>query len=441
MLHGLSESFLNLGIVLRQTRASSRVARAGQAFDRIRHAPGWHGAPMIVNSPPTWLGSYTQAANGAWQTGSREQAISISADGITYIRKLSAENPDLTSYRGLLANMLADEWSVFSRFLVGPPKPFRSAGRRRRLSRPAQPPTTSSLANAAFSRVRLAALLEPGFATKEFKSWNEDARHQADLAVADLRAASAKGFQGHAATSFATIRAGSRSWNARTSSPSWPRWSGQPKSRQPPRSRPPAIDSPLDRPGRLEDDRFLGELTIGLIDAIAAASDESRLEALLVQVEARRKAGNGSPMLRAGSAIHSIEDRRRALESRRSGRGQAALGSRRWLRFAPCPRMTRPVRPLLAQTATALGRITDRFAERGLWEHAEQYDRLRRAANPDGRSFHCFDSGLFALRRGDVLAYRAIADEALRVFRRARPFLDVQCLANRNAQPRRTGSA
>ena len=40
---------------------------------------------------------------------------------------------------------------------------------------------------------------------------------------------------------------------------------------------------------------------------------------------------------------------------------------------------------------------------------ADRYDRYHQAGDPENRSFRCFDSGLFALLRGDTEAYRSIA--------------------------------
>ncbi len=57
--------------------------------------------------------------------------------------------------------------------------------------------------------------------------------------------------------------------------------------------------SPLDRPGRLEEDRILGEVAIGLLVGDKGKPDEvrSRLEAILTRIEARRKSAPDSPAL------------------------------------------------------------------------------------------------------------------------------------------------
>ncbi len=284
-------------------------------------------------------------------------------------------------------------------------------------------------------RVRLAALIEPGFATKEFRSWNEDARHQADLAVADLRAASAKGFRGPA--------------DAIRRDPDWRPLLAREDVKsilaemERPAKEPPAAkvgstrdDSPLSSPGRLEDDRFLGELTIGLVDAIGAASDESRLEALLVKVEARRKAGNDSPIL--ALAARSIQLR---IGDERFKAGDLAEAKGRWdLGLAPLAKLPESVpkrQAVLAGYATDLARMVDLITQCGLWELADQYEALYRAGEPPARSYRCFDSGLLALRRGDQESWRAITEEALRDFGQADHFWTLSALrtANLSANP------
>ncbi len=277
--------------------------------------------------------------------------------------------------------------------------------------------------------MRLAALLEPGFAIKEAKSWNEEARREADLAVADLRAAAAKGFQR------VDIFRSDQGWRPllkREDVKSVLAEMERP-AREPPAAkvRTTRDDSPLDSPGRLEDDRFLGELTIGLIDAIGAASDESRLEALLIQVEARRKAGNDSPML--AQAARSIQLR---IGDECFKTGDLAEAKRLWdLGLAPLEKLpaTGPKRQaVLAGFAPALARMIDFAAARGLWELAEQYDALYRAGEPTGWTTRSFDSGLLAVRRGDEKAWRAITDKALGDFGEADHFWTFNALRTAN---------
>ena len=373
-------------------------------------------------------GSYTETANGAWQIGSREQALSITADGIAYLRKLSAENPDVTSYRGLLANMLAMNGQFFQ--VLGRNAEAVSFGRQAAETFETSPAADQmTLASAAFSRVRLAALLEPGFATKEIKSWKDEARREADLAVADLRAAAAKGFQG---VDLIRRDSGWRPLLAREDVKSLLAEMERP-AKEPAASKVQTTrqDSPLDRPGRLEDDRFLGELTIGLIDAMIAASDESSLDALLVQVEARRKAGNDSPML--AQAARSIQLR---IGDERFKAGDLAEAKRIWdLGVAPSAKLpeSEPTRQaVLAGCAPALARIVDLLTPCGLWELADQYDALYRAGEPARRSFRSFDSGLLALRRGDQQSWRAITEEALRDFGQADHYWTLNALRTAN---------
>ncbi len=427
LLHGLSESFLNVGIVLRQRghqAESLELCRRSIEYGRAGLARRPHDREFATDL----AGSYTEAANGAWQLGSREQALSIAADGIAYLRKLSAENPDVTSYRGLLASMLG----MNGQFLqtLGRTAEAVSFGRQAAETLETSPAADLvAMATAAFSRVRLVALLEPGFAIKETKSWNEEARREADLAVADLRAAAAKGFQ---RVDLIRSDQGWRPLLVREDVKSLLAEMGRP-AKEPPAAKVGATrsDSPLHSPGRLEDDRFLGELTIGLIDASGAAADESRLEALLVQVEARRKAGNDSPML--AQAARSIQLR---IGDACFRAGDLAAAKGRWnLGLAPLEKLPESVpkrQAVLLGLAPALARIIDLVAARGLWELAEQYDALYRAGEPPGRSSRSFDSGLLALRRGDQQSWRTITEEALRDFGGADHFWTLNALRTAN---------
>jgi eukaryotic-like serine/threonine-protein kinase len=427
LLHGLSESFLNLGIVLRQNghqAESLELARRSIEYGRAGLARRPHDREFATDL----AASYTEAANGAWQIGSREETLSISADGIAYIRKLSAENPDLPSYRGLLANMLAAHAQYCE--ILGRTVEAISFGKQAAETFESIPDSDRSfLLSAAFMRIRLAAQLEPGFATKEFKSWNEEARREADLAVADLRAAAAKGFQ-----DVALIRrdSGWRHLLAREDVKSllaeMERPAKEPRAAKVGATR---NDSPLHSPGRLEDDRFLGELTIDLTDSIAAAADESRLEALLVQVEARRKAGNDSPML--AQAARSIQFR---IGDERFKAGDLAVAKGRWdLGLAPLEKLPQSLpkrQAVVVGSAPALARMIDLVTTCGLWELAEHYEALYRAGEPAGRSYRSFDSGLLALRRGDQQSWRAITEEALRDFGQGDHFWTFNALRTAN---------
>ena len=355
-----------------------------EALELARHSieygrAGLARRPHDLEFATDLLGATPRPPAAPGSSDAATKRLAISADGIAYLRKLSAENPDLPSYRGLLANMLVAH-GQYCQLLGRTGEAISFAKQAAEIFESSPDSDLSFLANAAFMRVRLAGQLEPGFATKEFALWNEDARHQADLAVADLRAASAKGFRGAV-----NVIRGDPAWrpllareDVKSILAEMERPSKEPRASIVQTSR---AASPLDSPGRLEDDRFLGELTIGLIDAIGAASDDSRLESLLVQVESRRKAGNDSPIL--AQAARSIQLK---IGDERWKAGDLAEAKRLWdLGLAPLkdlPESAAKRQAVLVGFAPALARIIDLISARGLWELAEHYDALYRAASP-----------------------------------------------------------
>ena len=224
-----------------------------------------------------------------------------------------------------------------SRNSGGPTRPCHRAGRRPRSWKRSRTPTPWALATAAFYRGRVAGLLAGDSAVREFSSWPESARREADLAVADLRASVARGFRradivrrDEFFKSLAT-RDDVKSLLAEMERPA-----AKTAKAEAPASAP-RVPSPLDHPGRLEEDRFLGELTIGLlaVDDRKTNQGQSHLEAMLARVEARRKSGPGSPALAGVGTLAAAEDRRAALEGRQAGRGEGPLG--RGPRAAPPP--------------------------------------------------------------------------------------------------------
>ena len=284
-----------------ERRTSGRGGRADDARDRLRPRrrgasaarPGIRVGPRgrLQQWPPDYI----------WQLGRRDEALALSAEGIAFLRKLSAENPDVRSYRDALANAIAAR----SRYLAG-----ARADRRGRLvgSRGGRDPGDEAgpgrrrpgdrrVLSGSHRRGRWRATPR----RDEFTSWPEAARREADLAVADLRAAVARGFRradiirADSTSSRSLTRDDVKSLLAEMERPAGRR----PRLAKAEAPAAAATPSPLDRPGRLEEDRFLGELTIGLLSEDDAEPDRARarLEAMLDRIEARRKSGPDSPGL------------------------------------------------------------------------------------------------------------------------------------------------
>ncbi len=138
----------------------------------------------------------------------------------------------------------------------------------------------------------------------------------------------------------------------------------------------------------------------------------ARMEAMLDRIDARRKSGPDSPGLEPFA--QSIRLR---LGEQLWKAGKLAEARRLWDDvLAPMRRLPaddRGRQAILTRFAPAMRRISVLYFESGLWERAAEYDGFYRAGDPEGRSFHSYDSGLLALARGDVAAYREIASEAV----------------------------
>ncbi len=205
--------------------------------------------------------SYMECARIAWQLGRRDLALEISSEGIAYIRKFSAENPDVRSYRDYLANMVGAHGEYLA--MVGRTAEAVSHGREAAEILENKPdPDAGALATAGLVRSHVGTVLAGDRGISEIKSWPEAARLELEAAIADLKAAVARGFrrvdilrETHSGGRSST-RDDVKSLVAEMERPTAARPSARVQTR---------VASPLDLPGRLEEDRFLGELTIGLL--------------------------------------------------------------------------------------------------------------------------------------------------------------------------------
>ena len=136
---------------------------------------------------------------------------------------------------------------------------------------------------------------------RELPSWPAAARREADLAVADLRASVARGlrrpdiFRADANFKLLITRDDVKSLLAKMEQS---RAQPAPANAEGPATMAVA-PSPLDRPGRLEEHRLLGEVAIALLVGDNGNPDEfrSRLGTILKRIEARRKSAPDSPAL------------------------------------------------------------------------------------------------------------------------------------------------
>jgi eukaryotic-like serine/threonine-protein kinase len=414
LLHGISESFLNVGARL------WKGAHREEALELIKHAIEYGRAgvarrPHDLEFALDLAINYSEAASFLWQLNRRDEALAASADGVEFCRKLSADNPDVRTYRDALATALG----AHARYQkdMGRIENAVSFSRQAAETLETKPdPDAGALATAALFRLRVAALLAGESAAQDFKAWPEAARREADLSVVDLKGAVARGFRRadivrDAPEAKALLsREDMKALLAEMEHPS-PKPAIAPSMGA---ADAVALPSPLDLPGRLEEDRFLGELTIGLLedDARMTGQTQSRLEAMLARIETRRKSGADSPALEASARSIRLKFGERLWKA-----GELAEAKRIWDEVLTPLRSLKaddPKRPIVAATlGPTCERIIELFVAHGLWEHAAPYEGYSRAGNPAGRFYRCFESGCLALARGDIATYREIAAEGV----------------------------
>lgn len=242
--------------------------------------------------------SYRRTYEGCRELGRREEALAILAERISYLRTLALNNPDVLTYRLRYAEALAGdvEWLVE----LGESGPAVSCLREAAKVLEANPGQDgAALVGGASYRTRAWLLLAGDRSGGPEETWPEEARREIDLAVADLKRAVDEGFRG--STKIREInqlgplldRSDVKSLfvemdqrPAKTSS----------TASETPTVRPP---SPLDQPGRLEEDRILGGLAIILLkgDQGQPGQYTSRLRVILDRIDAHRRSGHTSPAL------------------------------------------------------------------------------------------------------------------------------------------------
>ena len=203
LLHGLSESFLNLG----SRSGEAGIGKRRSSWSSMRSstaAPAWRVRPHDLEFALDLAISYSEAATFLLAARPPRRGPGDLGRG-RGIRAASSRPtiPKFAAYRDCAGELLGRTRQVSQRTWAGPRRPCRLVGRRPRPWRrsrtrtpaPWRPPRSIGLASPRCWR--------DGSAAQDFKSWPEAARREADLAIADLKGAVARGFRG--ATSSARI--------------------------------------------------------------------------------------------------------------------------------------------------------------------------------------------------------------------------------------------
>jgi serine/threonine protein kinase/Flp pilus assembly protein TadD len=414
LLHGLSESFLNIGSrlwasgdpeqALELTRRSIDYGRAGLA----RRPHDFEFALDLASS-------YQRAAYACRQLVRHDEALAISDEAIVYLRKLTADNPEVPAYRSVLASVL-DERAACLGAMNRREQAISTLREVAEMLEKKPDPDASTLATASFYRGRSAVLLAGDAVAKPFESWPEAARREADVAVADLKNAVDRGFRQPDLIRRSTVP---KSLLARADVKALlAEMDRSPKKLAPataaPKAPPPRPASPLDQPGRLEEDRILGALSVGLLQTEQGEPEQisARLHSMLASIDAQQKSGIAAPALKPSAEAIRV---RLGVQLWKIGRLAEAKHIWDELFSPPGP----PAADLqggpsaLTRFAPAMEQIADLLAERGLWEQAALYDGYHRAGNAEGRIFRSYQSGVLALARGGVAVFRELAAEGL----------------------------
>jgi hypothetical protein len=222
---------------------------------------------------------------------------------VAYARKLSLDNPEVRVYRDELASALVLR-CLFLRELGRTEEAVASYRAAAEALETKPDPDAGALAMASVYRAHAAGLLAGDSAARDVNTWPEAPRHEADVAIADLRGAVARGF--HSArflrqepmNSFLTrddFKAILVAMERPTADP--PPAPAMTTAAAP-------VPSPLNQPGQLEEDRLLGEVAIILLASDKGKPDEmlARLEGILARIEAKRKSAPSSPALESSAS-------------------------------------------------------------------------------------------------------------------------------------------
>jgi Tfp pilus assembly protein PilF len=413
LLHGLNESFLNLGVQLwthQHRNEGLELVLHSIAYGRAAVARRSHDLEFALD-----LGaSYDRSSNFLWQLGRREEAIAKLSEGVEYYRKMSADNPDIRDYRDSLANALSTKAQYFRES----DRPVESASLFREAAEVLETkpdPDAGALASAYFFRTRAAALLAGESASAEISSWPETARREAELSVADLKGAVARGYR---RADHVRSNPDAKSLLARDDMRSLLAEMERPLT-EPSRSTVVAVlaaaPSPLETPGRLENDQLLGAVTIGLLENNTARfgrTARDHLEAMLAKIESHQRAAANTLPLQAST--HSIRVKLGELLWRD---GELEKARRLWneaLGNSRIPTAEAKTRPkLLAAIIPSADRVVDAWIERGLWEQAAAFNDRYRAGLLEDRPDRCYDLALLAMASGDFARYREVAAESV----------------------------
>lgn len=302
LLHGLNESLQNVHVFLLGSGHSEEaleLARRSIEYGRASLARRPYDTEYAID----FSLAYGKAGDTCWKLGYRDEALAILSEWVTFLRKLCAGNPEVSMYRNELATTLA----IHARWLAELDRGPEAVAWLRQAAEllAANPdPNGGNLATAATYRANAARLLAGPLSTQPLASWPEAARIETDLAVSDLKRAVDLGYREsdviRQSKHFQPLldRSDVKALVEEMDHPTAPfaAIAGAPEIALG------RLPSPLDQPGRLEEDRILGDLAIARVEEEQGQQGDSarytsRLEAIVERMQALRSSGPTSPAL------------------------------------------------------------------------------------------------------------------------------------------------
>ncbi|QEH31955.1 Serine/threonine-protein kinase pkn5 [Aquisphaera giovannonii] len=418
LLHGLCESFLNMGNFL------ADLGRREQALELARRAIDYGMAacalrPHDVEFAADLSGAFAAAESSSGVLGRAGDALRHATERVAFARRLVAENPEVPTYR----THLHDALNAQAHRLAQQNRPDGAREAREAAAavhETAPSPAGINLARAAAARLHAAKLLAGDRAEGPPEApWPEAARRQLDAAVEDLARAAALGYPvaGFGKT-FPEVAPQARRIDLDAVAERAAALRKTAGAGAPTPSTPAGYESPLHQPGRFELDRLIAEVAADSYARPGAEAENlDRLRSLLARLDARRAAAADSPGLDAAAA--SLRMRQGSLLW---ASADYAGAERAWRAvFDPIERLPRddPRRAaaLRALSSDALA-VYSKYLDVGLWEIAARYHRLGREGRAALDPVLAQEGATLEMLAGDAAAARRIAADALDRFER-----------------------
>ncbi len=417
LLHGLSESFLNCSVIIRDAgygEEALELARRGLDYG---HA-GLARRPHDIEFTMDLGGLYGQIAGYCWNLGREREALELSAEGIGFEVDAVAKNPEVPGFRSYLADVLIKRLNFLRPRRQAAPEadPTRRADLLAIfetivwLHESAPQPTKDGLALAAAAHLHRAVLLAGVGAPASPDAWSTEAKEERVLGFVDLDRAKSRGMsEAEFARAYPELRdllEGTRPEKKRSGG----RVPGPPTSWPVPRK---SGTSPLAIPGRFEEDRSCAELVIAILHRLGRDGEEAdrRIQALLDVCD-----GAATQPRSSFTEWLAIRCRLR-LGGLAFERGDLATAAGHWEAIRATFDRSDRYRPQPAALRWNLGTaavvVRNAYLSVGLWEDAAEFDRIALVTGAAASGWNLRESPVVEALCGNLDASRDAIFKAL----------------------------